>query len=363
MNRFRELYRAEQFPVLQNRLFRTPEEARNCVKGDVLLAQDEETGLIFNKAFRVELVEYDSEYQNEQALSSVFREHLDDVSEIIGRYLKDCMLIEIGCGKGFFLEHLRSLGLEVTGIDPTYEGSNPRIIRQYYTPDTGLHADGIILRHVLEHVPNPVGFLDTIRESNGGKGTIYIEVPCFDWICRHRAWFDVFYEHVNYFRMADFHRMFGRVYESGNCFGGQYLYVLADLGSFRKPAGNAGDVFEFPRDFLGSVDSYVRMLTPCGRRHEPSKQSVIWGGASKGVIFALLLARAGATMDLVVDINPAKQGKYLPVTGLRVSSPQEAMEQMVSGADVFVMNGNYLNEIKQLTDNQFDYHMVEHERI
>jgi len=102
------------------------------------------------------------------------------------------------------------MGFEITGFDPAYEGTNKDIIKEYFTPAAQVHRDGIILRHVLEHVQDPVAFLVNIRDSNNGNGKIYIEVPCFDWICRHRAWFDIFYEHVNYFRMDDFRRMFGK---------------------------------------------------------------------------------------------------------------------------------------------------------
>jgi amino acid transporter len=72
-------------------------------------------------------------------------------------------------------------------------------------------SKGIILRHVLEHIPNPFDFLCQLRRANGGGGLIYIEVPCFDWICKKKTWYDIFYEHVNYFRMQDFIKMFSRV--------------------------------------------------------------------------------------------------------------------------------------------------------
>jgi len=52
----REVYRAEQLPVLQNRMFASAEAARACARGDVVLVQSNESGLIFNRAFRPELV-------------------------------------------------------------------------------------------------------------------------------------------------------------------------------------------------------------------------------------------------------------------------------------------------------------------
>jgi SAM-dependent methyltransferase len=355
MNRWHQLYAVDQLPVFQNRMFHTPEEARACTKGDVVLAQDLETGLVFNRAFRPELLEYDAEYQNEQAVSPMFQGHLKEAAAIVARHLARRTLIEVGCGKGFFLEYLQAQGFDIAGLDPIYEGTNPVIRKEYFTPATGLHADGVILRHVLEHIPDPVGFLDNVRRSNGGQGTIYIEVPCFDWICRHRSWFDIFYEHVNYFRIGDFDRMFGRVYESGRVFGGQYLYVVADLSTLRQPVWADGTRADFPADFLGTVDRYASML----KRPDAPAHTVVWGGASKGVTFSLFMERAGVTVSTIVDINPAKQGRYLPATGLRVSSPDEALRDLEGGADILVMNSNYLPEIQQLTNHRFNYLAVD----
>jgi hypothetical protein len=357
MTRYREIYRANQLPIYQNRLFDSKQDARNCAKGDVVLVQDIETGLIFNRAFKSELMLYDDCYQNEQAFSMVFRKHLLEVSNIINGHFNNLSLIEVGCGKGYFLEQLRSLGYHIVGFDPAYEGSNPCVIKKYFSPDVRLRADGVILRHVLEHVQDPVAFIINICDSNGGKGKIYIEVPCFDWICRQRAWFDIYYEHVNYFRMSDFIRMFGRIFQIGHTFGGQYLYVIADLSTVRMPKNDRSDRAEFPRDFLDTVNGYVNRIK------SQKKHSIIWGGASKGVIFGLFMYCAGAGVDVVVDISPAKQGKYLPATGLRVYSPKEAVNLLSPGSDVFVMNSNYITEIKELTNYRFNYLQVDNDII
>lgn len=350
MSHFKELYRTESLPVFQNRMYRTESDARNCVKGDIILVQSMETGLIFNQAYNCKLVQYDTDYQNEQAFSQQFREHLNNVSKIIEEHFNKSTLIEVGCGKGFFLEHLQSLGYMITGLDPAYDGLNPGIIKEYFTPDLDLSANGIILRHVLEHIQSPINFLENVKESNGGSGKIYIEVPCFDWICDHRAWFDVFYEHVNYFRISDFYRMFGTVHEAGHIFGGQYLYVVADLASLQEPVSDNKSMFEFPPDFLESVSYYATGLS---RRSK--KTAVVWGGASKGVIFSIFMNRAGASIDYITDINPAKQGKYIPLSGMEVQTPEKLVLELDSTTNIYVMNSNYLEEIKEITGNKFNY--------
>lgn len=344
----RDLYRINQLPIFQNRMYDSELEAKQCPKGDIRLVENQQTGLVYNADFRSELMVYDDHYQNEQALSPLFQEHLHSISLIIERSMGRDQLIEVGCGKGFFLEMLLSLGFDVTGFDPTYEGSNDRVQRHYFTPGIANQANGLILRHVLEHVQDPVKFLVQLKESNQGSGKIYIEVPCFDWICQHRAWFDIFYEHVNYFRLSDFRRMFGNIIESDKVFGGQYLYVVADLSTLRFPKIDLDDPVSFPGNFTQDV-TY------------PTLSSAIWGGASKGVIFALLKERSGTPVSMVIDINPAKQGKYLPATGLLVQSPAEALVQLPTGSTIYVMNSNYIEEIREMSNNAFNYIGVDHE--
>ena len=64
-------------------------------------------------------------------------------------------------------------------------------------------------------------------------------------------------------------------------------------------------------------------------------------------------------VDRVVDINPTKQGRYFPLSGVRVSSPQEAMDTLPEGANLFVMNSNYFEEIKRMTGGRYVYHAVD----
>ena len=356
MSAYREIYRAEQLPIFQNRMFRSAAVARECTRGDVVLAQSTQTGLIFNQAFEPELMRYDADYQNEQGFSVAFKAHLQSMAKIVSRHFAGMSLIEVGCGKGLFLEQLSSMGFDIVGLDPTYEGSNPHIVKEYFTPASGIRAQGVVLRHVLEHVRDPGHFLVNLRESNGGSGRIYIEVPCLDWIARHHAWFDIFYEHVNYFRLADFHRMFSSVLEAGHCFDGQYLYAVADLDCLRPPTYRPEDKFALPPAFMSAIDDCRSRALARG----PKAAHAVWGGASKGVIFALFMERAGVPIDTVIDINPAKQGKFMAATGLRVSSPEEGLARLPAGADLFVMNSNYLREIQTMTAHRYNYLLVEH---
>jgi len=97
-----ELYKARDFPIFQNKVFSSETEARKCARGDITLVQDLKTGLVYNLTFQPELMQYDTNYQNEQSHSNAFRKHFIRVAEIIHRHFTGMSLLEIGCGKGYF---------------------------------------------------------------------------------------------------------------------------------------------------------------------------------------------------------------------------------------------------------------------
>ena len=72
----------------------------------------------------------------------------------------------------------------------------------------------------------------------------------------------------------------------------------------------------------------------------------LWGAGAKGVTFGLLMDPDGALIDHVIDINKAKQGKFIAGSGLQVLSPQDAAAR--KPATIFVMNPNYLKEITEM---------------
>lgn len=340
----RELYRQSGLPVFQNKMYETSEAARNCPKGDIRLVEDMVTGLVRNAAFNPSQMDYDVAYQNEQGTSPKFQHHLYEVAELVEAKMGMTGLVEVGCGKGTFLELMESRGADIVGYDPTYEGDNSKVKREYFSDELGISGQGLILRHVLEHIENPVVFLSKLAKANGGQGLIYIEVPCFDWICEHRAWFDIFHEHVNYFRLSDFQRLFGRLVHADRGFGGQYLRIIADLSTLCRPKRDGSDPVRFPADFTHRLETEVEAAVG---------QCIVWGGASKGVIFSFLKERAGHPVDRVIDINPAKQGLFLPATGLKVLSPNQGLTGVPHGSVIYVMNPNYLDEIQSMVGPGF----------
>lgn len=157
--------------------------------------------------------------------------------------------------------------------------------------------------------------------------------------------------------------MFDIVYEIGHVFGGQYLYVVADLSTLQIPTFSEENRVELLSDFLAGIEYFSTIIKTHKMKYGRGHSTAIWGGASKGVIFSLFMQREGTLIDIVIDINPTKQGKYLPASGLIVHSPIEALKLLEPGTPIFVMNPKYLDEIISQAGKQYRYVKVKHDPL
>jgi hypothetical protein len=281
---------------------------------------------------------YDANYQNEQAHSPYFREHLEQIVDSI----KDLVpsrgkIVEIGCGKGFFLEKLQKKGFKVKGFDPAYEGYNPDIIKDYFSQRyLSMRAELIILRHVLEHVGEPLRFLHYIAKINNYEGKIFIEVPCFKWIIQKKAFWDIFYEHCNYFTGESLSSIFVKS-QIGHFFNGQYLYVSAELEYLRKRATAVTEMLNTNGDVFTSTKSKYQNFIMA----HPG--IVVWGAGAKGTTFVNLMDPNNKYISAVIDINPKKQNTCIAKSGHEIVAPEQLNK--LKPPAILIMNNNYRSEI------------------
>lgn len=95
-------------------------------------------------------------------------------------------LLDVGCGNGQFLAHMRGLGWEVIGVEP--DSKAVHIAKEHFGlkvfqgtleeakfPDDSF--DAITMNHVIEHVPEPMGTLAECRRLLQSGGKLVVVTP------------------------------------------------------------------------------------------------------------------------------------------------------------------------------------------
>lgn len=326
------------------------------------LRMNSELDLIENDKFDPKVMVYDKNYQNSVAHSPIFMKYLQDVCNLIEKkFPKSTRIMEVGCGKGDFFDVLDKNGFaNVTGYDTAYEGENKKIKKRYLSEDDKTDAELTILRHTLEHIPQPFEFLKRIKLINGNQGNVFIEVPDIDWIKENNAFYDVAYEHVNYFSLDSLTSLFGNKYlEKGHLFGGQYIYVIANL---KDLSHEYSDVYKDSEnwkyiDFNDLFPKFEKAINEIEAKISNKNGVFLWGGAGKaGTFLHHCKMLSYAIMDklvFAVDINPKKVGKFLPSSHVKIASKDEFFSKATNKDFLIIANPIYTDEImKELEKNE-----------
>ena len=353
-------------PVHQNLLYERRSAARSAVRGALDMRVCTVCGFVFNASFDPGLLEYGSRYVNSQQLSPAFSEHVDELVRRLATTPEVATgdIVEIGCGTGSFLALLLEqpgVSARAVGFDPSYVGPDGafggrlRFERDYYDASNAVAADAAICRHVIEHVAMPVELIRAIGSTATRERPLrlFLETPCVEWILRHGVAWDFFYEHCSLFcaeslgvtlRRGDF----GNV-RVDHVFGGQYLWSEACTANAGTAAGTV--------DTAGG-NNLVALVEAFGARADVARlrahmaglagdgPTMVWGAGAKGSTFCDLVDPAGSHVAAVVDLNPAKQGRYIAGTGHEIVSPQEAVRRGITTA--VVLNPNYTTEVAEL---------------
>jgi hypothetical protein len=339
-------FRLREVPVQDGLLWPTAEAAAQAPMGDIELVFCAECGYVGNRAFDPERLRYDPSYDISLHHSPVYREFIDGlVGRLVDDYdLRGKAIIEIGCGKGDFLRALcergdnRGLGFDPTSTSETDASGSVRVLLEFYSERFASEdADLLCCRHVLNSIEDLRGFVGMVRRALGDRprSVVYFEVPDGAVIFRRRVVWNVVYEHCSYFTRPSLSRLFA---ESGfavrvvaPCFQDEYLGIEASPadGAGHGPeaseevAALAREVARFGEEYRRRVDRWAGWLSELRRA---GRTAVPWGSGARAVSFLSAL-QPGPEIPCLVDINPKRQGLFMPRTAQPVASPESLAER------------------------------------
>ncbi len=99
-------------------------------------------------------------------------------------------ILDVGCGSGFFLAHIRSRGWCVHGIDMAEEHvafarnvlGLPDVSLDVWPPESGEFRDfdAVSMNHLIEHLTDPIRALAAARDVLRKGGSVLLETPNID---------------------------------------------------------------------------------------------------------------------------------------------------------------------------------------
>lgn len=350
-------------PTQDGVLWTTQAEALAAPKGDFILSVCQRCAYIGNRAYDASLVTFEG-YDVTLEHSPVFRDYLQNLAaQLVDRYeLRHKKVLEIGVGKGLFLRTLCRLGNnQGIGYDPSippelrdqWLAENVRIVPDFFSEKyAATDADMVSCRQVLDLLDRPKQFLQMLARSLGPSTVLYFESPNGDGTLQDCVLWSMVYEHCSWFTLEGARSLFNTcgfdVLRAGPAFGTDYIGIEARpsaRGAHLEP--NAERVQAVLKDVTvfeqKQRETMAHWTTQLATYQQQGKRVLPWGAGARAISFLSAFAIKDA-IPYVIDINPNRQGKYLPGTGQRVMGPAFVPEYAPDV--VLITNPSFSEEIK-----------------
>jgi hypothetical protein len=216
--------------------------------------------------------------------------------------------------------------------------------------------DALICRHVLEHLPDPLGTLRNIRAAVGNRHCpAYFEVPNAHWMVENGSVWDVIYEHATYWTKPSLATLFHRAgfaptrIRAG--YGEQFLMIEAvPTRPLRDWLASPAEIKEVQQAALKFASMSSSLLTTWRQRlshlGRQGRRAAVWGAGSKGITFANVADRTGRCLIALVDVNVRKHGLFAPIVALPVVAPERLVGMELDL--VIISNELYATEIARM---------------
>ena len=288
---------------------------------------------------------------------------------ITGYHLEYKKFIEVGCGRGEFLQVLNEFPVAACGIEHQEALVQTAVsagldVRQGFTEtpeyDLGDRYDVFLSFNFLEHQPDPGTILQAVYHNLKEEGMGLITVPSLEYILAQGSYYELIRDHLAYYSFPTLRALLER---NGFRVLEEELVNRDTISMIVKKDSSLYGQKKLPPqvkpvDISSLTDGYrtVReeILALFQRLADAGKKAAVWGAGHQGFTLAGTLG-LGDKAAYIIDSAPFKQGRFAPASHLRIVSPGQAGQEPVDA--IIIAAPGYTEEIAGIIRTQFGSQM------
>ena len=274
---------------------------------------------------------------------------------IKGSGLVSKRVLEIGCGKGEYLDLLQKAGarnvygLEYAEASVEVARRNGFDVRPGYVSANFMNPwaekfDAFAIFSFMEHWPDLNGSLRALQAMLNDEAHGLIEVPNFEFVVANGLYSEFTTDHIFYFNK----QTLKTVLEFN---GFEVVSIEPIWHDYILSAQVRKRITLKTSSFITKQQRIVEQLQQFVSRFEP-KDVVVWG-AGHQALAVMSLAKLQKSISHVVDSAPFKQNKYTPGTHLQIKSPESLLHDLPKA--IVIMAASYSDEVARTISEQYPH--------
>ena len=263
------------------------------------------------------------------------------------------LVIEVASNDGYLLQYFTEVGIPVLGIEPSsgvakvaIERDIPTLVDFFGTEiaqnlSLGVKPRLMLGNNVLAHVPDLHDFIQGFSTLIAEDGLITFEFPHLLSLIQNNQFDTIYHEHFSYLSITALNPIFNKYglrlidVEKLSTHGGSIRIYLCKNHSSWETSGSVAQIFleeslMDPRNSEilqpmqdATVQVKINLLEELLRLKRDGAKIAGYGAAAKGNTLLNYCGIDSTLIEYVIDLNPHKQGKFLPGSRIPVFGMQK----------------------------------------
>jgi len=300
-------------------------------------------------------------------------------NNVISRFKLDRKkkVIEIASNDGCLLKYFNESKIPVLGIEPAEnvareaEASGVPTVKSFFNSELARklkaenkQADFLICNNVLAHVPNLNDFIAGLKILLKPEGVITLEFPSLMKLIEQVQFDTIYHEHFSYFSLLTAEKLFSHhgltlfdVDELNTHGGSLRIYAQHKENTENLTSENVSRIKLMEKNKgLDKLSSYLnftkqveetkrKLYSFLAKKKQSGKSIAAYGAPAKGNTLLNYCNIGTDLIDYTVDLNPGKQGHFLPGTHIPVFHPDKIKDTRPDY--LLILPWNIKNEIME----------------
>ncbi len=285
------------------------------------------------------------------------KEYVEMVTQRFGLNTQS-RVVEVASNDGYLLQYFVAKGIPALGIEPAENIAKVAIekgiptLAKFFGERTaselareGKYADLLVGNNVLAQVPGLNDFVKGMKTLLKPQGIITMEFPHLVRLIEENQFDTIYHEHFSYFSLISVERIFA-----------EHGLTVFDVEELKTHGGSLRIFLRHTEDTSGPIDQRVqhlrakeeayglkkleiyfsfsekvketkqRLLNSLIEIKQKGKSIAGYGAPGKGNTLLNYCGIGTDFLDYTVDLNPYKQGKFLPGTHIPIFHPDRIQE-------------------------------------
>lgn len=285
--------------------------------------------------------------------------HLIDTYHLEGK-----KFLEVGCGRGEFIQVLKEFPVEVYGIEHKAElaalareaglsvwqdfAGNP----EQELTDGRIRGpfDVFLSFNFLEHQPEPGKMLQTIYNNLAEDGMGLVTAPALEYILEQGSYYELIRDHIAYYSFDSLKALLNRygfdVLEEEMVNRDTISMIVRKNPARLADGEDVGQLHGKLMDATPMREGYERVKKDLERLLEDlqdrGEKLAVWGASHQGFTLAATMGLSDR-VEYIIDSAPFKQGRFAPASHLPIVAPEHYFDNPVDA--VLIVAPGYTDEI------------------